>query len=262
MGLEVHVIASGSKGNATLFRDGDTSVLVDAGISARRITTAFKRLEIPLHTLSGIIVTHEHSDHIAGIPQMVKQCGVPIITNKATADQLIWKKDMAKQCFTLIDRKPFTIGTLQFMPFKTSHDAADPIGVSCMTGSHKATLMTDTGLIDAHMLSHMGESNLLILEANYDTQMLRYGPYPPDLKRRVASHEGHLSNEDAIQAVKDMKRPKDMDIIFAHRSEKNNAVPIVDLLGQRLTEELQYEWGDTIRFYHGDPRECVSIRKE
>lgn len=261
MSLEVHVIASGSKGNATILRHKNTAVLIDAGISARRITTALKELHIPLSHLSGIVVTHEHSDHIAGIPQMIKQYGVPIYTRPETAKQLMWKKALGKEAFIPIGVDEFRIGDLHLQPFSTSHDAVDPIGLSCYTGGHKGTIMTDTGLIDEIMLRHMDESDILVLEANYDKQMLRYGPYPPDLKRRVASHEGHLSNDDAVAAIVDMKRQKEMDIIFAHRSEKNNAVPIVDLMGRRLQEQLYREHNDVIHFYHGDPKDCISVCK-
>ena len=121
------------------------------------------------------------------------------------------------------------------------------------------TLMTDTGTIDDRMLRAMDESDMLVLEANYDPQMLRYGPYPPDLKRRVAGEYGHLSNESAAQALLMMKRPSNLQVILAHRSEKNNAVPVVNDTVHRLTGEVGLIEGKDFRIQHGQPKECVSM---
>ena len=144
-------------------------------------------------------------------------------------------------------------------PFSTSHDAVDPIGITCYSGRTKAALITDTGMVSEVMREHLQDSNLLVLEANYDEQMLKYGPYPFDLKRRVGGRQGHLCNEEAMKTLESLRRPKGMKVIFAHRSENNNALPIVDLMATQMLERLESRGEEGFSIFHGDPKEIVSI---
>lgn len=257
--LAAHVLASGSQGNATLITYKDTCILVDAGISARRITQGIKELGLRLDQLAGICITHEHTDHMAGLPQLLKQCDVPVYTRAGTMREIVNRKGIASKAFTVITKNSFTLGDLQVDTFRTSHDAADPMGLCCYGGNHKITFMTDTGIVDDTMLKHMDHSNLLVLEANYDPQMLKYGPYPYDLKQRVASPYGHLSNEHAAQALLMMKRPDNLQVILAHRSEKNNAQPVVADTVMTALQAEGLQVNKDICLYHGQPKEKVSI---
>lgn len=257
--LAAHVLASGSQGNATLITYKDTCILVDAGISARRITQGIKELGLCLDQLAGICITHEHTDHMAGLPQLLKQCDVPVYTRAGTMREIVNRKGIASKAFTVITKNSFTLGDLQVDTFRTSHDAADPMGLCCYGGNHKITFMTDTGIVDDTMLKHMDHSNLLVLEANYDPQMLKYGPYPYDLKQRVASPYGHLSNEHAAQALLMMKRPDNLQVILAHRSEKNNAQPVVADTVMTALQAEGLQVNKDICLYHGQPKEKVSI---
>ena len=234
--LEVHAVASGSKGNCTIIRSAKSAFIIDAGISCRRITKALQALDIPMHMVEGIVVTHEHSDHIAGIPQMIKQWGLPIFTKADTARRIGDKQNLPMSCFTYLDGEEISLGDIIVQPFSTSHDAVDPIGITCYSGCTKAALMTDTGMVSETMREHLQDSNLLVLEANYDEQMLKYGPYPFDLRR-----------------------PKGMKVIFAHRSENNNALPIVDLMATQMLERLESRGEEGFSIFHGDPKEIVSI---
>lgn len=261
--MEVHVLASGSQGNATAITFGNRAILIDAGISARRITNGLKEVGIGPHQLDAVLITHEHTDHISGLPQLVKQYDIPIITREKTAKEICYKKDMDMSRFHCITNQVNLLSGLAIDVFSTSHDAIDPIGVSVTDGTHKATVLTDTGIVDERMMGYMEESDILVLEANYDEQMLRYGPYPLELKRRVGGQKGHLSNDVALDTLLSMKRPKELDVVFAHRSEKNNALPIVDLLAKRLALRIDNEWGQRVHIYHGDPKQAVSVvRKE
>lgn len=259
--LEVHVLASGSKGNATVICSDTSAIIVDAGISCRRITKALEALAIPKSQVKGIVITHEHSDHIAGVPQLIKQWGVPILTRPKTAKVLSEKQKLPLTCFEPLDWDETVLGDLVITPFSTSHDAIDPIGITCMHGSVKAALMTDTGIISETMLNHLHDTDLLVLEANYDEQMLKFGPYPPDLKRRVGGQHGHLCNDMAMDALQAMRRPEKMQVVFAHRSEHNNALPIVDLMAHQLQDTLAKRGEMTFTWHHGDPKESVSIGK-
>ncbi|KXB88592.1 MULTISPECIES: MBL fold metallo-hydrolase [unclassified Veillonella] len=257
--LEVHVVASGSKGNCTIIRSSHSAVIVDAGISCRRITNALQDLEIPKHMVEGIVITHEHSDHIAGVPQMIKQMGLPIITRPNTARRLMDKFSVSAECFQTLGTKEVTIGDMVLQPFSTSHDAVDPIGITCYKGQTKAALLTDTGMVSKEMLEHLHDTDLLVLEANYDEHMLLYGPYSPDLKRRVKSHAGHLCNMTAMKVLSALRRPKNMEVIFAHRSEQNNSLHLVEQLSERLLKWCKTQGQMGFTAYHGDPKEYTSI---
>lgn len=257
--LQVHVVASGSKGNCTIIRSSRSAVIIDAGISCRRITTALKDLEIPKHMVEGIVITHEHSDHIAGVPQMIKQMGLPIITRPNTARRLMDKFSVSAECFQTLGTKEVTIGDMVLHPFSTSHDAVDPIGISCYKGQTKAALLTDTGMVSKEMLEHLHDTNLLVLEANYDEHMLLYGPYSPELKRRVRSHVGHLCNMTAMKVLAALRRPKGMEVVFAHRSEQNNSLHLVEQLSERLLDWCKKNGHEGFTAYHGDPKEYTSI---
>jgi len=260
--MAVHVIASGSKGNATLIAYKNTLLLVDAGISVRRIVQGIKAVGLRPDELSGIFITHEHTDHMNGLAQLVKQYDVPVYTKAGTWREIVRRKPINFKQLCELTRSHIAVGDLDIDIFKTSHDAADPIGLSCYGGDCKVTFMTDTGIVEDAMLKHMDESNLLVLEANYDPQMLRYGPYPADLKRRVAGAEGHLSNESAAQALLMMKRPDNLKVIMAHRSEKNNAEPVVAHTVSKLLEQEGLAIGTDLQIFHGQPKEIVSIKQD
>ena len=257
--LEVHVVASGSKGNCTIIRSSHSAVIIDAGISCRRITKALQDLEIPKHMVEGIVITHEHSDHIAGVPQMIKQMGLPILTRPKTAQRLMDKFSLPSECFCGLGWKEVNLGDLVLEPFSTSHDAVDPMGITCYKGRTKAALLTDTGMVSKEMLEHLHDTDLMVLEANYDEQMLVYGPYSPELKRRVKGNAGHLSNVTAMKVLSALRRPKDMEVVFAHRSEQNNSLHLVEQLSNRLLTwcSERGELGFTAQ--HGDPKEYTSI---
>ena len=144
-------------------------------------------------------------------------------------------------------------------PFSTSHDAVDPIGITCYKGQTKAALLTDTGMVSKEMLEHLHDTDLLVLEANYDEHMLLYGPYSPDLKRRVKSHAGHLCNMTAMKVLSALRRPKNMEVIFAHRSEQNNSLHLVEQLSERLLKWCKTQGQMGFTAYHGDPKEYTSI---
>lgn len=257
--LEVHVVASGSKGNCTIIRSSHSAVIVDAGISCRRITNALQDLEITKHMVEGIVITHEHSDHIAGVPQMIKQMGLPILTRHNTARRLMDKFSLPLECFQTLGSTEVTIGDMVLQPFSTSHDAVDPIGITCYKGQTKAALLTDTGMVSKEMLAHLHDTDLLVLEANYDEQMLVYGPYSPELKRRVKGNAGHLSNVTAMKVLSALRRPKDMEVIFAHRSEQNNSLHLVEQLSERLLTWCKTQGQEGFTAHHGDQKEYTSI---
>lgn len=259
-GLAVHVLASGSKGNATLVTYKNTSILIDAGISCKRLIDGMKSVDVEPHSLKGIFLTHEHSDHVMGAPQFLKRFKVPIVTKKRTWLAMNHKFDDLDNCFVEIKKDVIKVGDLEIESFSTSHDAVDPVGFSCYGGNDKLTLLTDTGYVSETMMKHVDESNFLVLEFNHDMEMLRYGRYPLNLKRRVAGIKGHLNNEDAANVLLTMKRPINLQVVLAHRSEKNNTMKKIEqvLCNKFAGEGIRI--GKDINIFHGQPKQTVSMR--
>ena len=258
--MEVHVLASGSKGNCTIIKKGKSVILHDAGISCRRIVNGLKDLHMDIQDVSGIFISHEHSDHISGLQQLLKKYDIPIYTKRNTWQAIQEKLVVpAHQCVELT-KGSITLGSLTVEHFGVSHDAADPIGINVFCGSKKVTVLTDTGVVTDRILHRLDDTNMLVLEANYDPHMLQFGPYQPFLKQRVASEFGHLSNEMAAHALLMMKRPDFMQVILAHRSENNNnPVLVTQTIGQMLIDG-GVKIGSEMKLQHGQPKEVVSMK--
>lgn len=257
--LEVHVIASGSKGNCTVIKKGKSVILHDVGISCRRIVNGLKDLHIDIQDVGGIFISHEHSDHIAGLQQLLKKYDIPVYTKEGTWREIQQKLMVPKHQLVELTKGSLSIGNLVVEHFSVSHDAADPIGINVFSGSEKATVLTDTGVVNDAILKRLDDTTLFVLEANYDPHMLKFGPYQPFLKERVASDWGHLSNEMAAQALLMMKRPDFMQVILAHRSENNNnPVLVTQTIGQMLVDG-GVKIGPQMKLQHGQPNEIVSM---
>lgn len=232
-GLEMITLASSSKGNATLVRAGETALLVDAGISARRITQALQHHGVNPAALAGILLTHEHSDHIVGLAQLLKQYDLPVYTTRAT-----WRA-LGETAATYARRfaewtGPQDFGPLRVERFATSHDAADPGGFVFTTARRKGAVCTDLGYVTATVEQALQEADLLVLEANHDAEMLRRGPYAPHLKARILGTRGHLENEESARLLTRLFRGKTLQVILAHRSGTNNTVALVDAAVRRI----------------------------
>ena len=217
--MQVSVLASGSKGNATFIEMDGTRILVDAGISARRIKNALADISVDVASLDGIFITHEHRDHIGGLKTLSKQYHLPIFTRAATFRNMFCAKDIPADCFNEIGNG-VQLGGLRIDAFNISHDAADPVGYA-VKGSTKCTVATDLGFVTSNVQAAIEESELLVLEANHDSDMLRNGKYPWALKQRIMSNRGHLSNTDAAWTLARMKCKPDK-VLLAHLSEENN----------------------------------------
>jgi len=223
--LQVATLASGSSGNSTVVSDGKTHILIDAGISARRITTGLKALGIDPAELSAILITHEHSDHICGLNTLKKQLDFKLCTAQRTARQLCYRMtELESRLHTFEPGEGFELGSLYIESFATLHDCASPVGYAVSDGSGaKMALATDLGVVTDVVERGIAGARLAITEANYDLDMLRSGPYPAFLKERILSDHGHLSNEMggalALHAVKNGAQT----VILGHLSQENNA---------------------------------------
>jgi len=225
MNLAISSLASGSSGNCYLITSGNTNILVDAGISGKQIL--LRLANIGCAKVDAILVSHEHSDHVAGLGVMVKH-GVKLYINQKTLDA-VQKDKKIDAHYVFNTGEKFSIGDINVSSFSLSHDAADPSGFSFEKDGKSITIITDTGYITDDCYSYMSKADILVLESNHDESMLRVGPYPWFLKQRILSDKGHLSNDAAAEGlVKILKlsemqnREKDRIVLLAHLSKENN----------------------------------------
>ena len=229
MGVSVSVLASGSRGNTALVESSRARILVDAGVSCRETCKRLKSIGLDPRTLSAILITHEHSDHIYGLATLAKKLSVPVFMTGATHQA--WARglrDENGELPKLTKLEPFSSGRsfqiadVTVTPFTIPHDATDPVGFTFRAEGVKIAIVTDLGYMPASVCDHLRGSDVLMVESNHDLEMLRVGPYPWSVKQRVMSRVGHLSNDSLAQFFE-----KDYDggasyIILAHLSEQNN----------------------------------------
>ena len=216
--LQVSILASGSKGNSVYVELDGVRLLVDAGISAARITKGLRARGIEPQSLDAVLVTHEHIDHVRGLKTLAKQYHLPILATRGTLAGIDGGAAFEDDMRSISDA--FMIGNVTVQPFATSHDAAEPCGFR-IEGSHCCTVATDLGVVTDTVQDAMEGADVLVLEANHDADLLRQGNYPWPLKRRILSNRGHLANGDAAWALTRMKKhPR--KVYLAHLSEENN----------------------------------------
>ncbi len=225
MAFEFCPLFSGSSGNSVYVASSEARILVDAGKSCKRIVEALKALSIQPESIDAILVTHEHTDHISGIGVLSRKYDIPVYANPPTWHAIHEKLgDISRRNTRIFDTgKEFLIKNINVMPFSISHDAIDPVGFSFFSEGIKATCATDLGFVTNAILDIAEASDILLLEANHDPAMLQAGPYPFDLKRRIAGNLGHLSNADCAEALAKLAVRKVKQAVLGHLSKENNS---------------------------------------
>ena len=221
--ITVHTLASGSSGNALVLSSGGTHLLVDAGISCRRIASGLLSLGLTLHDLDAILITHTHTDHISGLQTLLKRTDIPVLTTAQTGRGLVYR------LAGILDRvqeiplcQSFFLGSFTITAFPTSHDAPGSCGYRFDTADGSVGLVTDTGYVTEEAADILPGIDLAVLEANHDVEAVRSGPYPYYLKQRILGSEGHLCNEDAARFAVTLAKSGASQLILAHLSQENN----------------------------------------
>lgn len=219
-------IASGSSGNCIYAGSAGTSVLVDAGISGRRIEQGLRDIELTTTDIDGILVTHEHSDHVKGLGVLARRYGIPVYGTSGTIQAIRESGTIGKisdDLFRTVSAdEEFMIGDLTIRPFAVSHDAAEPVGYRIMHNGKSCAVATDMGCYDDYIVSNLKDLDVLLLEANHDVRMLEAGRYPYYLKRRILGEKGHLSNETCGQLLGRLLHDSIREIFLGHLSRENN----------------------------------------
>lgn len=216
-------LVSGSSGNAAYLEYNGTSVLIDCGVSCKRICDALLAVGKDPADISAILVTHEHSDHIAGISVFSKKFNTPVYATPKTLEEINHKKPVYPSLQHDISAgASFEIGSIGVLAFNIPHDAAQPVGYTFQVGNKKISIATDMGKIDAEIAGLLRGSDFVMLEANHDLEMLKNGPYPYPLKARVLSSLGHLSNEQSSKLAAALARTGTRQMLLGHLSATNN----------------------------------------
>lgn len=219
---------SGSSGNSTFVGFDDGGILIDAGVSCKKIVSGLNEINQLPENIKGIFITHEHSDHISGLNVFLKKYKTPIYATEATLQHLLDKNKIPKNARVNVVKKSGNIVYgMNIVPFKTSHDALDSVGYKINTKNDVTMcLVTDLGYISDEVRGSILGSDLVMIESNYDERMLENGPYHRHLKNRVKGAKGHLSNKDCAKAVLDLVKNGTTRIILGHLSSNNNRLEI------------------------------------
>ena len=257
--MPLYSIASGSSGNCIYLGEEDGGILIDAGISRKRIVTGLERKGLSLDDIKAIFITHEHSDHISGLGPVLRKNPIPVY---ATADTVsaIWEKtnmnNISPELFHSIrPEEEIEAGEMLVRPFSISHDAVDPVCYTVEKQGKRAAVATDMGCFDDTIIRVLGQCDSVLIEANHDINMLQVGPYPYSLKMRILGNKGHLSNTSCADLIKEILHKDLKHLVLGHLSRENN---FPQLAYRTVLDELEKTetWGTL------DTRLMVASRDE
>jgi phosphoribosyl 1,2-cyclic phosphodiesterase len=214
-------LGSGSEGNALLVESGRSRLLLDCGFSVAETVRRLERLDIAPESLDGILVTHEHDDHVGGVPRFARRFGTTVYLSHGTCMAVADKEQFADM--VIIDSHTrFAVGDIEVMPYPVPHDAREPTQFVFGDGAARLGVLTDAGASTPHIEMMLSGLDALVIECNHDRELLRNSAYPERLKARIAGRYGHLDNGQAAQIVSSIDRQSLQHVIAAHLSQKNN----------------------------------------
>lgn len=228
---------SGSTGNSLFVQGNETKILVDAGVSAKKVVEALTSINVDINEINAIVVTHEHIDHIKSIGTLAKKYKIPVYANLGT-----WNGIENEQSVLKIEDKnifkigeEFEIGDLKIKPFSTSHDAMDSCGFCIKNDDKKISIATDLGEMTNEVMENLKSSKFILLESNYEPEVLKYCSYPYALKTRISGAKGHLSNSEAGKTISNLLSYGLQNVMLGHLSKESN---FPELAYKSVTEEL------------------------
>lgn len=267
MSLRFTVLASGSTGNAILVANEETKVLIDAGLSAKKLEALMAEREVAASEIDAVFVTHEHADHIKGLGAFARKHSLPVYANEATweaLDRMIGDIAPEKRCI-LETGTSLEIRTLCIESYAISHDAAEPVGYCFYNGEEKLGLATDLGYMSAKVKEQLKDCDVLILESNHDIELLRMGRYPWNIKRRILSDIGHLSNEAAAEGLYEILSSRLRRVYLAHLSRDHNMLDLARMSVSGVLEQYGVKCGENgpslMDTYHDRPTKWDWLRE-
>lgn len=242
-------IASGSSGNSVYVGTDDTAVLVDAGVSRKRINEGLATIDMNVRDIDAIIITHEHIDHTRALGVISRSCGIPMYATEGTCSAIAGMSELGDFDMGLLHviepDSPFNIGGIDICAHSIWHDAADPVCYTLTSSGKKFSVATDMGDYDDYIINSLSESDAMLIETNHDVRMLQAGPYPYSLKQRILGSRGHLSNESGGRLIRSLLNDHIKAILLGHLSHENNYPELAyeavktELFGNPYTEDVR-----------------------
>lgn len=232
-------LASGSKGNAIYLGTNQTRVLIDAGISAGAALKQLSKIDVQINTIQAIIITHEHSDHIRGLPILCEKYNIPILANAETAKAIISSLNFRPRLKIFTTGEPFLFGDLEVMPFSVPHDTLDPVAFTIKAMGYKIGICTDFGYPTSLVRKMLEGCDYLYIEANHQVSMVHASLRPQVYKKRVLGKQGHLSNEECVKLLVSIFHPKLKHVYLAHLSSECNSQELALKMVRDALEAMQ-----------------------
>ena len=251
--MKIKVFASGSGGNCMLCSERDTHILIDAGISMRRLRQSLRAWDLDIDDIGGVLITHEHSDHVSGLKMLLKYFDLPLYAPHTVASRLCGMLLYAEDFMHVIrPGEDFRLGSVRARAFHTPHDTDESVGYR-LEGCGTFALATDMGHVTEDVLAGLTGADTVLIESNHDPDMLINGPYPVPLKRRILSDHGHLSNPDCAALAAKLAETGTRTVILGHLSKENNRPEIA------LRETERALAGRDVRIYCAPVYGCLSL---
>lgn len=257
MSLRFSVLASGSSGNAFYIESEKARILVDVGLSGKQMDKLFYQAQVDPTEIDGILVTHEHSDHIKGLGVLARKYKLPIYANEKTWRKMDGSigKILTEQKFIFDTDSVQTFGDMDIQSFAVSHDAVDPMFFTFHHGDQQVALVTDLGYVSDKIKQTIKGANAFIFESNHDINMLQMGHYPWSVKRRILGDYGHVSNEDCALALSEVITEQTERVYLAHLSKDNNMKD----LARMSVDQILRERGITMDLHDTDPASATPL---
>jgi phosphoribosyl 1,2-cyclic phosphodiesterase len=262
--VKFSILASGSSGNAIYVESPQARILLDAGISGKQLEARLRAVaDVSLSQLDAILITHEHIDHVRGLPQAAKLSSASLYLTEGTWEQVASKLPEpvggTARMRQVTAGTAFTVADITITPFTVSHDAEEPVAYRFDCNGTRLTVLTDLGYVSDQIKGIAYGSNAIVLETNHDVNMLRAGRYPWNLKRRILGDKGHLSNEDAAVALADLLATEEVAVYMAHLSEENNQPDLAQITVESVLREVKQSALEQVKLRHTSRIEPTSL---
>lgn len=260
--LNYSILASGSTGNSVYVESATHAILIDAGLSGKKIETLLGQINRSAKDLSAIFVTHEHKDHIHGVGVLSRKYQLPIYANQKTWTQLLKMIGKIDQdlIYFMEPEQTISIGDIDVFSFEVSHDAIHPQFYSVQKGNKQFVLLTDTGYVSNRLSDLLSNATSYLIESNHEVELLRYGRYPWSVKQRILSDKGHLSNEDGAIAMTNLIGNQTKDIFLGHLSQDNNRKELAMGTMKHILEQYNFAVNQDFQLHMTDPFKATPLR--
>ena len=237
---------SGSSGNSTLVSNGNTNILIDAGVSCAKICTSLKEIGLSAEEIDGIVITHEHIDHVRGVDVLARKFHIPVYASKGTLSKMELSRVEDKYIRPVKSGESFEIRDICIYPFKIPHDASEPLGYTMCVDDKRFSVATDIGHLSEALVKSLCKSDTVLLESNHDVKMLNEGAYPNYLKKRILSDFGHLPNDKAAWMATQLAKWGTTRIILGHLSKENNLPSLAYETSKNMLESNGIKVGNDV----------------